>query len=83
MKLDGMLSLGGIRTIKYVTFSSIKSKINVKNRKLKMSSTLIAIVGVVYAVVAVDLIIKGNTGLGIAFVGYALGNVGLYMEAAK
>ena len=48
-----------------------------------MSSTLIAIVGVVYAVVAVDLIIKGNTGLGIAFVGYALGNVGLCMEAAK
>ncbi len=47
-----------------------------------MSSTLIAIVGVVYAVVAVDLIIKGNTGLGIAFVGYALGNVGLYMEAS-
>jgi phosphatidylserine synthase len=69
-------------TIKYVTFSSIKSR-TLKNRKLKMSSTLIAIVGVVYAVVAVDLIIKGNTGLGIAFVGYALGNVGLYMEAAK
>ena len=52
-----------------------------------MSSTLIAIVGVVYAVVAVDLILKGNTGLGIAFVGYSLGNVGLYirvtLEAAK
>ena len=47
-----------------------------------MSAGLIAIVGVVYAVVAVDLIIKGNTGLGIAFVGYALGNVGLYMEAS-
>lgn len=47
-----------------------------------MSSTLIAIVGAVYAVVAFDLIIKGNTGLGIAFVGYALGNVGLYMEAS-
>ena len=40
-------------------------------------------VGVVYAVVAVDLLFKGNTGLGIAFIGYALGNVGLYMEAAK
>jgi hypothetical protein len=48
-----------------------------------MSAWLIAIVGVVYAVVAIDLIVKGNTGLGIAFVGYALGNVGLYMEAAK
>ena len=52
-----------------------------------MSAWLIAVVGVVYAVVAVDLIVKGNTGLGIAFIGYALGNVGLYisvtMEAAK
>ena len=48
-----------------------------------MSAWLIAMVGVVYAVVAVDLIVKGNTGLGIAFIGYALGNVGLYMEAAK
>jgi hypothetical protein len=48
-----------------------------------MSAWLIAIVGVVYAVVAVDLLLKDNTGLGIAFVGYALGNVGLYMEAAK
>lgn len=48
-----------------------------------MSAWLIAIVGVVYAVVAIDLIVKGNTGLGIAFVGYALGNVGLYMEASK
>jgi phosphatidylserine synthase len=81
MKLDGMLYLVVTVTIKYVTFSSIKSR--TLKRRLKMSSTLIAIVGVVYAVVAVDLIIKGNTGLGIAFVGYALGNVGLYMEAAK
>jgi len=48
-----------------------------------MSSWLIAVVGVVYTVVAVDLLYKGNTGLGIACIGYALGNVGLYMEAAK
>jgi hypothetical protein len=48
-----------------------------------MSAWLIAVVGVVYTVVAVDLLYKGNNGLGIAFVGYALGNVGLYMEAAK
>jgi hypothetical protein len=48
-----------------------------------MSSILIAIVGIVYTVVAIDLLVKGNTGLGIAFVGYALGNVGLYLEAAK
>lgn len=48
-----------------------------------MSAWLIAIIGVVYAVVAADLIIKGNIGLGIAFVGYAIGNVGLTMEAMK
>jgi len=48
-----------------------------------MAAWLIAAMGVVYAVVSVDLIIKGNTGLGIAFIGYAIGNVGLTMEAMK
>jgi len=46
-----------------------------------MSSGLIACIGVVYTVVAVDLIRKGQTGLGIAFIGYAIGNVGLFIEA--
>jgi hypothetical protein len=46
-----------------------------------MSAWLIAFIGVVYAVVAVDLFMKGNIGLGIAFVGYSLGNVGLYLVA--
>ena len=46
-----------------------------------MSAWLIAIIGVVYAVVAVDLLRAGNIGLGIAFVGYCLGNVGLYLAA--
>jgi len=46
-----------------------------------MSAWLIAFIGVVYLVVAVDLLLKGNTGLGIAFVGYSLGNVGLYLAA--
>ena len=48
-----------------------------------MAAWLIAAMGVVYAEVSVDLIIKGNTGLGIAFIGYAIGNVGLTMEAMK
>lgn len=48
-----------------------------------MSAWLIAVVGIVYTVVAIDLLLKGNVGLGVAFVGYALGNVGLYLEAAK
>ena len=46
-----------------------------------MSAWLIAMIGVVYLVVAVDLLLKGNTGLGIAFIGYSLGNVGLYLAA--
>lgn len=46
-----------------------------------MSAWLIAIIGVVYAVVAADLLIRGNIGLGIAFVGYSIGNVGLYLAA--
>ena len=46
-----------------------------------MSAWLIAFIGVVYAVVAIDLFIKGNIGLAIAFVGYSLGNVGLFIVA--
>lgn len=46
-----------------------------------MSAWLIAIIGVVYAVVAADLLIRGSIGLGIAFVGYSIGNVGLYLAA--
>jgi hypothetical protein len=46
-----------------------------------MSGWLIAVIGVVYLVVAVDLYIKGQIGLSIAFLGYSLGNVGLFMEA--
>lgn len=46
-----------------------------------MAAWLIAIIGGVYAVVAFDLIRSGNLGLGIAFVGYSIGNVGLYLAA--
>ena len=45
-----------------------------------MSAWLIAIIGVVYLAVAVDLLVKGQMGLGIAFLGYALGNVGLFIQ---
>lgn len=48
-----------------------------------MSAWLIAFIGVVYGVVAFDLIRNGNVGLGIAFIGYSIGNVGLTMEAMK
>ena len=46
-----------------------------------MAAWLIAAIGVVYGVVAVTLFMQGKTGLGIAFVGYAIGNIGLTMEA--
>ena len=48
-----------------------------------MASWLIAVVGVVYLAVAIDLLITGKVGLGVAFIGYAIGNVGLYMETIK
>jgi hypothetical protein len=48
-----------------------------------MSSWLIATIGVVYLYIGLDLIIKGQVGMGIAFLGYCLGNVGLFLEAAK
>ena len=47
----------------------------------RVAAWLIAGIGIVYLIVAVDLFIRGNWGLGIAFLGYSLGNVGLYMEA--
>ena len=46
-----------------------------------MAAWLIAVIGVVYLVVAVQLLLEGKTGLGIAFLGYALGNVGLTLAA--
>jgi hypothetical protein len=46
-----------------------------------MSAWLIALIGIVYLVVAFDLGLKHDLGLCIAFVGYAIGNVGLTMKA--
>jgi hypothetical protein len=46
-----------------------------------MSSTTILLVGLVYLYIAVDKIYRGDTGLGIAFLGYAFSNVGLYMAS--
>jgi len=44
-----------------------------------MAHWMIAGVGCVYLYVAFDLMAQGKTGLAITFVGYALGNLGLYM----
>lgn len=48
-----------------------------------MSHYLIGFIGVVYALVAADLLYHGKIGLGIAFIGYVIGNIGLAMEAMK
>lgn len=46
-----------------------------------MSGTLIIVTGAIYAIVAVDQFASGNTGMGIAYTGYAFSNVGLWMLA--
>lgn len=46
-----------------------------------MSGGLIALTGLAYLYVAIDQGFKGNTGLSIAYLGYAFSNVGLYLLA--
>lgn len=46
-----------------------------------MAGWLILGVGIVYFFVSIKLFLEGNTGLAIAFLGYAFSNVGLYMVA--
>jgi hypothetical protein len=46
-----------------------------------MSGTLIALTGVIYAYVSIELYIQGKTGLAIAYAGYAFANIGLYKAA--
>ena len=46
-----------------------------------MSPFLIAVTGVIYIVVAADLVYHGKTGLAIAYMGYAFANIGLYLAA--
>lgn len=46
-----------------------------------MSGPLIALTGVIYLYVALDQFWRGNAGMGIAYLGYAFSNVGLYLLA--
>ena len=46
-----------------------------------MHPWLILAVGAVYLYIAIDLIIAGKTGLGLAFLGYSFSNVGLWIAA--
>ncbi len=44
-----------------------------------LSAGLILFVGLIYTFVAADQTLKGNTGMGMAFAGYAFSNLGLFM----
>ena len=46
-----------------------------------MAPWLIALTGGIYLVVAADLALHGKAGLGLAYLGYAFANVGLYLAA--
>ena len=48
-----------------------------------MSGWLIALTGFIYAYVAFEQGMKGNTGMAMAYSGYAFSNIGLWMLAAK
>lgn len=45
-----------------------------------MSTWLVALMGMVYFVVACEQFYKGGIGTGIMFLGYAIGNIGLVLE---
>lgn len=46
-----------------------------------MSSQTIIFVGCIYLYIAVEKFYRGEIGLGIAFLGWAFSNVGLFMES--
>lgn len=48
-----------------------------------MSGWLIALTGLAYAYVSVELLLQGKTGLGLAYAGYAFANIGLFLAATR
>lgn len=48
-----------------------------------MSGPLIILTGLIYAYVSLEQGIKGNSGMCMAYAGYAFSNVGLYFLATK
>ena len=53
-----------------------------KQRSKAMSGWLIALTGLIYAGVAVEQGLKGNTPMCLTYLGYAFANVGLYKLAS-
>lgn len=48
-----------------------------------MSALLIIVTGLIYAYIAVEQGIKGNTAMLIVYGGYSVSNIGLYWMATK
>lgn len=48
-----------------------------------MNAWLIGAIAVVYSIVATKFFVDGRIGLGVSFIGYAIGNVGLVLEVFK
>ena len=46
-----------------------------------MAPWLMLFIGAVYLYIAIELLVKGNHGMALAFGAYALSNVGLYIAA--
>jgi hypothetical protein len=46
-----------------------------------MSAWLIILTGAIYAYVSLEQGMKGNTGMAMAYAGYAFSNIGLWMLA--
>ena len=44
-----------------------------------MSPWLIIVTGLIYLTISLEQLTKGQIGLGVMYLGYAIGNVGLYM----
>ena len=47
-----------------------------------MSGWLIALTGLIYAYVAIEQGLRGNTGMALAYAGYAFANIGLWKLAS-
>ena len=46
-----------------------------------MSHTLIALIGIAYIWIGGEQWLKGNWGVGVMFLGYAIGQVGVFLQA--
>ena len=48
-----------------------------------MSPWLIIITGLIYAYIAIEQFLKGNSSMCVVYSGYAFSNIGLYLLASK